>query len=245
MPAPADDTQPASVAGIASEETKKERLRSDELLAFIGHEIRNPLAVISGFGSALEKGAPSMQPDQISDLAGRIARQARFVDGIVRSILMLRSVEADDVMVDVRPVEVGSFFEEIEPDLDMAARDHLLVQEIAERLPSVVIDAERFRQVLTNLVANASRYSPRKGTIWIRVFEDSGGVVFEVEDEGTGVPADRREEVFDKFVRLRSDTAGLGIGLFVARALMQAMGGTIAFVDGDKGARVRCVFPAG
>ena len=212
----------------------------EEALAFIGHEIRNPLAVISGFGSTMEKQAVSMPPEQIADLAGRIARQARFVDGIVRSILLLRNVEADDVLVDIRSTDVPAFLEEIVPDLSMASRDHDLIQEVEDELPQVILDAERFRQVLTNLVANSARYSPRDGSIRLRVHSQHDAVIFDVEDEGPGVPPDLRERVFEKFVRLDRKSAGLGIGLFVARALVRAMGGEIGFVDAPTGARVRC-----
>lgn len=107
----------------------------------------------------------------------------------------------------------------------------------------MVADPARFRQVLTNLVGNAAKHSPPGGTVRIEAATDGPHVVIAVEDEGPGIPEPDRERVFERFVRLDRGAAGIGLGLYIPRALVEAMGGTIAVEDGPVGARLAVRLP--
>ena len=105
-------------------------------------------------------------------------------------------------------------------------------------------DTARLRQVLTNLVVNAAKFAPRDTPIRINARSVDGSVVIEVEDEGPGIPEDKREVVFEKFKRLERGGSGIGLGLFISRALMRSMGGDLTVVSGP-GASLRCHLQTG
>lgn len=109
--------------------------------------------------------------------------------------------------------------------------------ELTADLPSVVVDPPRLRQVLTNLVGNAAKHSPPGTPVRIQVAATDRCVVVAVQDEGPGIPEGDRQRVFDRFVRLGRGASGVGLGLFISRALVQAMGGTIEVEDSAVGAR--------
>jgi signal transduction histidine kinase len=111
-------------------------------------------------------------------------------------------------------------------------------------LPSLEIDPMRIGQVLANLLSNAVRHTPAGGSVVVSANQaDEGGVVFAVEDTGPGIPLDVLPHVFDRFVRA-ADSGGAGLGLAIAKALVEAHGGTIAAEsDPGRGTAIRFVLP--
>jgi two-component system sensor histidine kinase KdpD len=100
------------------------------------------------------------------------------------------------------------------------------------------------QHVLMNLVVNATKFSPREAPITITVVHDGEWVRFEVADEGPGIPPAQRDQVFEKFVRLQEGGVGVGLGLFICRALVEAMGGEIRAEESESGgARMVFVLP--
>lgn len=215
----------------------------EELLSFVAHEIRNPLSVVHGFADTLALDVDELGPDDVRHLCGRIAANARYLDGIVSSVLQLRAISQGDLLLERRTVDPAELLPGLVGQLETEVPEARLELHIAPDLPSMIADPARFRQVLTNLVGNAAKHSPAGGTVRIEVTADGPHVVIAVQDEGPGIPEADRERVFERFVRLDRGATGIGLGLYISRALVEAMDGTIGVEDGPVGARVAVRLP--
>ncbi len=219
-----------------------QRISSDELLSFLGHEIRNPLTVIKGLGDMLVGHWDTLDDERRRDLAARIAANGHYLDNVIGNLIQMRS-DAGDVLVHKSVVDVPQMLEDLSRELSALARQHPVELELREDLPRVETDVHRVRQVLTNLVTNAGKYSPEGEPITLRALPHDKGAVIEVQDRGPGIPLDQRESVFGKFVQLDTRSKGLGLGLYICRVLMDAVGGGIWIGESDEGTRVCLLLP--
>jgi two-component system sensor histidine kinase BaeS len=116
---------------------------------------------------------------------------------------------------------------------------------VAPGLPTIEVDPVRIAEVLANLISNALRATPRGGTVEVGVGPEPAGVAFSVRDTGSGIPADQLPHIFERFVR-SADSGGAGLGLAIARTLVEAHGGTItATSEPEGGVTMRFVVPTG
>jgi signal transduction histidine kinase len=198
----------------------------DEFVAVVSHELRTPLTAVYGGALSLRRlGMNHPDSAAIFDNIGReSARLARLVEDVLwasneTGTGSLEDCDAEAVIRDA----VRTFS-------DFAPEDVEFATEIVGR-PMCHANAADLRRVLLNLMENAIKYSPDGGTITTRCVRRDGFAVFEVCDEGVGVPPRDRERIFDKFSRLdpdmKSGVRGTGLGLYICRELVQHMGGTI------------------
>lgn len=224
--------------------SQPEDITPEELLSFVAHEIRNPLSVVQGFADTMAFQVEDLAPDEIRHLCDRIAANARYLDGIVSSVLQLRAISQGELLLERETVAADRLLPDLVAQLRTEVPEVRIELRLADDLPAVIVDPARIRQVLTNLVGNAAKHSPRDGTVRIEVTVEGRQVAVAVQDEGPGIPEADRERVFDRFVRLDRGAAGLGLGLFISRALVAAMGGSIRVADSEVGARVVVRLPA-
>jgi signal transduction histidine kinase len=149
---------------------------------------------------------------------------------------MLARADTDELQLDVRPVNMGAVVEEVFHALEPLAereRQITLVREVTPDLPQAYADRERLAQVLLNLARNALTYTPDGGlvSIALEAGTDPSTLSLTVSDTGIGIPEEELEHVFERFYRTDASrarhTGGFGLGLSIARDLVQAMGGTI------------------
>lgn len=216
----------------------------EEMMSLVAHEIRNPLAVIQGFGTELQHRWDTMSDDLRKDAVKRMTERARYLNTVVNNLMYMRKLEAGHAWVAPQASDVREMMEALGDELVDLARGHPLDVQIEDGLPEVCIDVLRLRQVLTNLVVNAAKFSPSGAPISLRATRHPKGVVVEVADEGPGIPLDMRMMVFDKFCRLERGGAGIGLGLFISKALMTSMKGEIWVQDSERGAVLACLIPA-
>jgi signal transduction histidine kinase len=220
-------------------------LSSEEMLSLVAHEIRNPLAVIQGFGNELKARWFTMADEQRLDAVTRMTERARYLNTVVSNLMYMRKVGSGEApSANITEVDVGGMLTNMQEELCDLARGHPIELAIDEGLPAVRVDVPRMRQVLTNLVVNAAKFAPTGTAIRIGAQPDDGGVVIEVADEGPGIPEDKREVIFEKFARLEKGGSGIGLGLFISRELMSSMGGHLWADGGEAGAALRCRVPA-
>lgn len=215
---------------------------SEELLSFVAHELRDPLAVIQGFATTLESRWGFLTKDEGAFMVQRIAAQARYLDGVVRSMLQLRKMDDAPALLEPATLQATELLDTMADDLASLAPEHAFSVAI-EHDVTVSVDPERFKQVLTNLVGNSARYSPAGTRITIGIARKGDHAVVQVRDEGPGIPLEDRERVFERFTRLGRSGPGLGLGLYISRSLMQAMGGDVWISDSTIGTTVSCSFP--
>lgn len=206
-----------------------DRLKSD-FVSMVSHELRTPLGLIKGYTGTL------LQPDLVPDEATRrefltvVDEETDRLTELVTNLLDMSRIEAGTLRMDPHPVELGRLLESSSARLRAREPARPLAVDVPARLPRVLADERRIAQVLDNLLTNAVRYSPAGKQIGLRARGVNGHVEVAVLDQGPGVPEDKREQVFDKFVRLDSDAAspgGTGLGLAICRGIVQAHGGRI------------------
>lgn len=200
-----------------------------QLLADVAHEFRTPLSNLRGYLEGLEDGVFS--PNEI---AGPTGRQVERLERLVEDLSLLSRVETGQFNLELQPLSAAALLsgaaEEFLPRFD--AKDVTLIVEAPAVSAVVLADAERSGQVLANLVANALRFTPGGGRVTLSAYVVDSLVRFTVRDTGPGVPEGQRELVFQRFyrgdaARSREDGGGSGIGLTLAKQLVERQGGQI------------------
>jgi two-component system sensor histidine kinase KdpD len=199
------------------------------LLASISHDLRTPLAVIAGAGSALADHAKELDENGRSALARSIESKAREMSELVSNVLDLMRFESGRIALrrDWEGLDelVGSVVTRLEERL----KHHPVEIAVPSDLPSVYVDANLIVQVLANLLDNAAKYTPAGTRVRIHALAQDPIVKVTVEDAGPGLPSAEHERLFDKFQRGQQEgvIVGAGLGLAICRAIVRAHGGDI------------------
>ena len=202
-----------------------------EFVAVVSHEIRSPLTTVVGAMELLRDTSLDTRQRQLLDLA---SASTRALLGVVEDVLDLSRIEAGRLTTSHDEIDMDELLEQLRGVLGQRAEPKGLAFTL-ERAPNVPAfglgDFARLRQVLVNLLVNGVKFTHR-GSIGLRVEADPGGLVFTVTDTGIGISPEVLPHVFDPFVQADSSTTrrygGAGLGLFIARQIVQAMGGTLA-----------------
>jgi len=221
-----------------TEDRALEKMRAD-FVATVSHELRTPLAAI--YGSAQTIRRPDLELDERlrDELLDVIATESDRLAAIVNDLLLSSHLDSGRLHMSIQSCDAGALAAAVAE----SARTHLpdamsLELEAAPRLPPVVADPSQLRQVLTNLVDNAVKYSPGGGKVSIWVENGDGAVRFSVADDGLGIPAAELRRVFEKFYRLdpgmTRGIGGTGLGLYICQELVRRMDGRI-WVDSTLG----------
>ena len=224
------------VAQSATVQMESERLRNS-LLAAVSHDLRTPLASIYGSSELLVQQTRGL-PDAAVELAQGIASGARRMNAMVGNLLDMARLQSGSVQLNRQwqPLEevVGSALQAAATALGKRR----VVTAIPHDLPLLNFDAVLLERVLGNLVENAAKYTPADSTVTISASVRDEEVVTTVEDDGPGLPIGREEALFEKFARgeRESATPGVGLGLAICRAIVEAHGGRI-WVDSGGGVR--------
>jgi len=212
---------------------RRSEVAKNAFFSVAGHELRTPLTSLKGFLETMALRWDDLDEDQRKMLLDRMLPQARRLDRLVERLLLAASIQAQThthpqtAEVDVEPVlrQVASAFG---PEAPL----HTFEVHVSPGLPPALADPGALEQVIRHLVDNAVKYSPSGGTVWLRAAADRRGVHIAVEDEGVGLPADRKR-IFEPLVQGESvtkrvhDEGGMGVGLYIVRTLVQEMDGTV------------------
>jgi histidine kinase len=200
-----------------------------QLIGDVAHELRTPLTTIRGSVEGLIDG---VLPPEIETFQ-QIYKEAERLGRLVEDLQELSRVEAGAYELNKSSVTIDALLKAVQERLSRQYNDKgvLLETELPPRLPQVYVDEDRIGQVLTNLVGNALQYTPQGGRVKISATGEAASVRVSVADTGAGISAQDLEHVFDRFYRVdksRSRAAGgSGIGLTIARYLVEAHGGRL------------------
>ncbi len=207
------------------------------VLATVAHEIKNALAPLGMTLQLVERQLLSGQPIAPGDLAFSRA-QVRFLSGLVNDLLDQARVDLAALPFRPEPTDVGALIHDAVGAF-RRAHDTPVVMDLPGTPLRASLDPARMRQVLTNLLENAARYSPAGSEVVVRVRAENGGqrARIEVADRGPGLGDAEKTRIFDRFVRgaAGQGTSGLGLGLYLCRAIVQQHGGAIG-VESQPGA---------
>jgi two-component system sensor histidine kinase KdpD len=217
---------------------ESERLRNS-LLAALSHDLRTPLAALLGLAESMPLTRPQLTAEQAA-MVRSIAEEARRLIALVNNLLDMARIQSGEVKLALE----WHVLEEIVGSALRATRsalgDRRVDVEMPADLPLVQMDAVLIERVLANLLENASKYTPPETRITITARTVDGMLEVSVSDDGPGLPKGKEEAVFEKFARGEKETAtpGVGLGLAICRAIVEAHHGTIhAEGGGRKGAR--------
>jgi signal transduction histidine kinase len=206
-----------------------ERLRRD-LVANVSHELKTPITAIRAHLENLLDGVEQPNPETLQVMLSQSVRLGRLVD----QLLDLSRLESGDVPLDRERVSLAPLVHLVLSEIDVARADRgvEITSDVPADLPAAWADRERVHQVLFNLVDNAVRYTPAGGAVTVSAHRRNGSVEVEVHDTGVGIPAEHLPKLFERFYRVdtsrsRGDEGGTGIGLAIARSVVEAHGGHI------------------
>jgi signal transduction histidine kinase len=201
-----------------------------QLIGDVSHELRPPLTAIKGSMEGLIDGVLPADAATFEQIHAEADRLNRLVDDLQE----LSRVEAGATPLELKPLDVAAILATVSKRLapQFAARQIALHVEPASGLPKVHADEDRAVQVLTNLAGNALQYTQEGGSVWIAAQPGKDGVQISVRDTGIGIPLEQQAHIFDRFYRVdksrsRQAGGGSGIGLTIARALVEAQGGRL------------------
>ncbi len=234
------------VARDALVKIESEQLRNS-LLAALSHDLRTPLAALLGLAESLSLTRPPLSEAQ-ARIADSMGGQARRLIALVNNLLDMARIQSGEVRLNRQWHLVEEIVGSARGGLAAALASHPVTVELPAGLPLVEMDAALIERVLANLLENAAKFTPPGTPIAIAASVADGRLEVSVSDEGPGIPAGQEEAMFEKFVRgeAESATPGVGLGLAICRAIVEAHGGTIRAEKGRaRGARFTFTLPLG
>jgi two-component system sensor histidine kinase KdpD len=233
---------------LRREATEAETLRrTDELksalLNAVSHDLRTPLASILASAGSLCQHDIAWSDDEKDEFAGAIVEEAERLNGIVGNLLDLSRIEGGSLRPDKGWYDLGALIGDVVRRTRPRYPEHHFAVDIQENLPPLYIDWVEIDQVLSNLIENAAKYSPGGTKVWIAARRDGEGVCVQIADRGPGIPREALPYLFTPFYRVapragKPRPKGTGLGLAVARGLIEAHGGHIAVRNRDDGGAI-------
>jgi two-component system phosphate regulon sensor histidine kinase PhoR len=223
----------------------------DAFISHVSHELRTPLTSISGYLELILDGALGDLPPDLTRAVGVINRNAGRLRSLVEDLLTLSAYDADALQHDRHPLDLGVVVADAHHSLllQLAHRNLDVRLDISPGLHQVDADREQVARAVHNVLTNAVKFTPDGGSIRITVDNVARGVVLSVADTGIGIPDDEQPRVFTRFFRsslsVRAEIQGAGLGLALARTIVEQHGGTIDLVSAEgEGTTVTMVLPA-
>jgi signal transduction histidine kinase len=228
---------------------RNELRRKDEFIATLGHELRNPLSVLTTASLIFKMdGATSTDMKRAADIIGR---QVQLVTRLINDLLDIERIDNGKLQLDLRSVDLREIVTNSLQSrrADAERRKQSLTMALTQNPVVVNADAVRLGQVVSNLVDNAVKYTPEEGHINVAVTADGHEAVIVVQDDGAGIPAERVDSIFEPFVQLsqsrKAARGGMGLGLALVRRLTELHGGTVDVTSSgqDHGSRFAVHLP--
>ena len=230
----------------ADELRRLSALRAD-FVSLVSHELRSPMAAVIGAARTLQGRWRELTPEQRQAFLGLIGDETSRLAALIEDVLDTSRIEAGTFSFTFSDVDLAELLRDVVAAAELAQDEVDLTADVGS-LPRVRGDRERLRQVIQNLVDNAVKYSSAGGRVRVSTGMDDGDVVIDVADEGPGVAPEDQELIFEKFGRSSGGTAkpGTGLGLFIARSIAEAHGGTLEVESvPQRGSVFRLQLPSG
>ena len=215
-------------------EVEVDRLKS-EFVATVSHELRTPMTAIKGYVDILMMGAAGAMNENQIHFLNVVRNNIDRLNTLVSDLLDISRIEAGRVTLNPQAVDLHEIAEDIVADVlrrsQTDEKPMALSLDAPKKLPPVIGDGERVRQILGNLVDNAYNYTPNNGTIRVNIHQENGEVQVDVQDNGVGIASEDQTRIFERFFRgehpLVLATPGTGLGLPIVRQLVEMHNGRI------------------
>ncbi|HNB53717.1 MAG TPA: HAMP domain-containing sensor histidine kinase, partial [Anaerolineales bacterium] len=237
------DARNARVALVLRDVTEEDAMRHllGDFLANITHEFRTPLAALAASSELLLDQVQDLSPAELQELLGSLHLGILSLQTLIDNLLEGASIEAGRFRVYPRTADLLEIVHDATTTMQPLAHKYNqhLVLSLPQTLPPVCVDYRRTVQVLVNLFSNAIKFGPPEGKITLSLEQVPGAVRVMVADQGTGIPPEHQNELFRRFVHLRTGNEkaqyGAGLGLSVVRAIVEAQGGQVGVENREEG----------
>jgi signal transduction histidine kinase len=223
------------------------QLRAD-FVSLVSHELRSPMAAVIGAARTLQDRWRMLTASQRESFLALIADETARLAALVADVLDTSRIEAGTFSYSFDDVDLGGLVDDAVEAAALAQQEVPVVASVRGRLPAIRGDRARLRQVLGNLIDNAVKYSPEGGEVRVSAAPANGAVRISVRDDGPGIPLDHQIRIFEKFGRVDVPGAskpGTGLGLFIARSIAEAHGGSLDVSSGvEAGSTFTLTLPA-
>lgn len=223
------------MAGLKQLEELKE-----EFVFIAAHELRTPVTAIKGYLSMVMDGDAGPVSDSVKEFIHKVIDANQRLIQLVNDLLQVARSDAGRLSVEVKPTDVSGAVNLVLGELKPLADEKgiVMVYEPGASLPQVMADGMRLKEVMTNLVGNAIKYTIGKGTVTVRHEVLGGELITHVKDTGVGISKEAQKKLFEKFYRIQTeqtkDITGTGLGLFIVKQIVEKMNGKI-FVESEEG----------
>ncbi|GLV59577.1 hypothetical protein KDH_64030 [Dictyobacter sp. S3.2.2.5] len=241
-------TRPVGVVAVVNDVTSSKQVEKlkDDFVSVVSHELRTPLTAIKGYTQHLVRrverrlrklrssteGAVIDSPES-QDLRSLsiIQSQTEHLERLVNDLLDLSQVQWGQIHLHYETFDLPAVLGELVRSVQASAEQHSLILETTDREASVVADRARIEQVIGNILDNAVKYSPHGGQVIVRLYKQPSQYHISIKDQGIGVNPEHFEHIFERFYRIHNTSsqhyAGIGLGLYVAKAIIDRHGGQI------------------
>lgn len=227
-----------------TEELERNDRERREMMTDIAHELRTPITIMRG---RLEGIVDGIYPANEASIAPAL-EETYLLERLVEDLRLLTLAESHQLHFELKPVNMGDLVKKVISVFQAQAEDQKvqLSAELDAQLPLVLVDPQRMEQVIGNLIGNSLRYIGEKGEIIVEVRSKPGGIEINVSDNGPGVPEDQLPYIFNRFWRSEKSrarsTGGAGLGLAIAKQLVESQGGTISAANRPEGGLKTTIF---
>jgi PAS domain S-box-containing protein len=216
----------------------EERLREaltmrDEVMRIVSHDLRTPINVIAMSSTLILRRAPDLAADMRSALES-VVRAARQMKRLVQDLVDGTRIESGRFSVVAAPEQTEAIVREAADNARTVAGERQIAVRVEPDLPRVLADRERLLQLFANLIGNAVKFTLERGHIEIFARKSDGEVVFGVRDDGVGIAPEHLPRLFERFFQATDDRRGLGLGLAISKAIVEAHGGRL-WVESEQG----------
>jgi signal transduction histidine kinase len=224
-----------------------DEMKSD-FIAITSHELRTPITAIRGFVNTLQRNQERLRGDQVASFMQVIDRQSARLARLVEDLLFVSRIEAGTVTFDTRQVNLTGFLEETAESLGPDGRARVRV-DVQPEGATARTDPHRLDQIMRNLIENALKFSPQETTVHVEAVVRDDWFQLSVTDRGVGIPPEDLPRIFDRFHQvgrvMTREREGAGLGLYITKRLVEAMGGTISVTSvSGQGSTFRIWLPA-
>jgi signal transduction histidine kinase len=214
----------------AAEELRRLSALRADFVSLVSHELRGPMASVIGSAMTLRARWRELAAEQRESFLALIEQETGRLSTLIDDVLDTSRIDAGTFTYTFADVDVADLIRETTSMVALGTDEVSMTAHVREPLPTVRGDRERLRQLLVNLLSNAAKYTVAGDEIQVRAAAENGSVVVSVEDHGPGISADQQRLVFEKFGRVNMggrSKPGAGLGLFIARSIAEAHGGTL------------------
>jgi len=214
-----------------NEQLKELDKAKDRFIALISHELRTPLSAMIATSEVLKMDLVDSE-EQRKEFNDTVYEQGQYLLEIVNDILDFAKIRAGKIDLYIENDPIKDFVDKLVTQFSKFAEDKKinLKVNIENETATCYFDEKRLRQIVSNVLSNAIKFSPRESTIYIEVQEDESSLFLMIKDEGDGIPADKTDAIFDEFVTLEninSHQKGTGLGMPISKTLSELMGGKL------------------